>query len=373
MLSTVFFFPACEEKNELIFVAKPDPDGIMFTNSLADVYLLSEETSENVAERFVWEAADFDVPTNVTYELQGSITEDFQDSVLMGSTSATNLAVTVEQLLEFAEALGLDDDPTTTDPSGNPNNTGLVYLRLKAYPGAGTGNSMIIYSTPVGINIRVLERQLTGGGCDPIYVVGAAAVDAGWGWNTPIVFACENDVFSAKIKLTNETFRFFTTEGDWASGLNYPYYEGEGYTIDPLFENAADGDLNFRFIGTPGIYLLVVDDNAKTITLSATSSLWLVGAATPGGWDWGAPTEAVEVDVDVYEATFAIANEAFRFFTVRDDWGSGLNYPYYEGEGYTIDASFENAVDGDSNFRFIGTPGTVTVRVNNKDKAITVN
>ena len=66
--------------------------------------------------------------------------------------------------------------------------------------------------------------------------------------------------------------------------------------IDANFEDAMHGDNHFRFIGTPGEYGLPIDTVNKTITLGAKISfcdydqLWLVGAATPGGWDWAAPT-----------------------------------------------------------------------------------
>jgi hypothetical protein len=291
---------------------------------------------------------------------------------VIGSTTETNLAVTVKQLLDYAEDLGLDDDPKTTDAEGLPNNTGSIYLRLKAYVGSGTGNSVETLSDIRQLNFTWVEKADVGGACDPLFIVGAAAVDAGWGWNTPVVLECFEDVFTTKINLTPEAFRFFTTEGDWGSGQNYPYFEGEGYTIDPLFENAMDGDSNFRFIGEAGVYLLTVDDNAKTITLAETPSLWMVGAATPGGWDWCCATEAPEVGVDLWQAKLNFTVETFRFFTVEGDWGSGLNYPYYESEGYTIDPNFENAMDGDSNFRFIGTPGNYTISIDAANKTITL-
>lgn len=371
--SLVLFFQACEEDNELIFIAKPPAEGVSFTNTFLAEYLLSEDTKDNIAERFVWNPANFGAPTNVAYDVQASIDPNFATFDLLGTSSVTNLAVTVKQLLKYAEDLGLDDDPNTTDANGNPNNTGTVYFRLRAYAGAGTGNNTEVLSNPQALNIRWLEQADPSGACASIYVVGAAAVDAGWNWNSPIVFNCSNKVNTAKINLTNETFRFFTTEGDWGSGLNYPYYEGEGYTIDALLENAHDGDSNFRFIGEPGIYVVVVDDNAKTITLTPSGPLYLVGAATPGGWAWDAPTIAPEVRVNVWQTTVALTNETFRFFTVRNDWSSGLNYPYYEEEDYTIDPRLENGMDGDSNFRFIGTPGTYTITVNANDKTITLD
>lgn len=370
-ISALFIFTACEEENELTFIAT-SPDGVAFVNSFSTEYFLSEDTEDNIAERFVWEPADFGAPVNITYDLHASTAADFSEFDVVGSTNGTNLAVTVGTLIDYAEDLGLDDDPATTDEAGDPNNTGEVYFRLRAYAGDGTGNNTDVLSDPVTIPIVWIEQAPTGGACDPIYVVGAGAADAGWNWGSPIEFTCENNVYTAKMRLVNDAFRFFLTEGDWASGQNYPYYAGEGYTIDPLLEDAMDGDNNFRFIGEPGIYTVVVDDNNKTITLTPSSSLWLVGAATPGGWSWDAPTEAVEVSPDVWQATLEFNVEAFRFFTVEGDWGSGLNYPYYEGEGYDISPLFENAMDGDSNFQFVGTPGTYTVTVNTIDKTITM-
>tara|TARA_R110002126_G_scaffold291415_1_gene452224 strand:- start:5597 stop:7414 length:1818 start_codon:yes stop_codon:yes gene_type:complete len=215
---------------------------------------------------------------------------------------------------------------------------------------------------------------------DQLWVVGTGAVDAGWGWDSPVKIACTGTgVYEGNINLTNDAFRFFTAEGDWGSGRNYPFYANDGYTIDANLEDALDGDNNFRFIGTPGEYGLTIDTVNKTITLGAKISfcdydqLWLVGAATPGGWGWDAPTALPCSGNGVYSGEVTFTNEAFRFFTVEGDWGSGLNYPYYINEGYTIDSGFEDALDGDNNFRFIGTPGAYTLTIDTVNKTISLN
>ena len=46
-----------------------------------------------------------------------------------------------------------------------------------------------------------------------------------------------------------------------------PFFADDGYTIDSNFENAMDGDNNFRFIGTTGQYYTIIDTVNKTITL----------------------------------------------------------------------------------------------------------
>lgn len=213
-----------------------------------------------------------------------------------------------------------------------------------------------------------------------LYVVGAGATDAGWDWATPVELVLQGNKYSGNIKLQNDSFRFFTVKDDWGSGQNFPWYTDRGFTIDSNFENANDGDLNFRFIGTPGEYFIEIDMAAETITLGPPvvgpncnfDQLWLVGAATPGGWDWTNPSKIVCTGTGLYEGNVTLTNEAFRFFTVRDDWGSGRNYPYYEGEGYTIDSNFVNANDGDQNFSFVGTPGEYGLTVDTVNKTITL-
>jgi len=220
---------------------------------------------------------------------------------------------------------------------------------------------------------------------DQLWVVGAGAVDAGWGWGSPVKITCTGTgKYEGNIKLTNDAFRFFSDRTlEWDSpSFNYPYYANNGYKIDARLENANDGDSNFKFNGTPGEYGLTIDDINKTITLSAPiklcefDQLWLVGAGVPdAGWGWGSPVALPCTGAGTYSGPVTFANDAFRFFTDRTlEWGSpSYNFPYFSNDGYTIDPRFENAADGDSNMRFVGTPGTYTLTINTVNKTITLN
>ncbi|PNQ75142.1 hypothetical protein C1T31_03125 [Hanstruepera neustonica] len=232
-----------------------------------------------------------------------------------------------------------------------------------------------------------LGPPIVGPNCefDQLWLVGAGVPDAGWGWDSPVQLPCTgNGVYSGNVNLQNNggadnNFRFFTAEGDWGSGRNFPYYSDQGYTIDPNFTNAMDGDSNFAFIGTTGQYFLTVDTVNQTITLGPPQTtcefdqLWLVGAGVPdAGWGWDTPVVFPCTGAGIYSAEVTFANDAFRFFTAEGDWGSGRNFPYYVGEGYTIDPLFEDALDGDNNFRFVGTPGTYTLTMDTVNKTITL-
>lgn len=364
-------FIACEEDGAPIFVAKQSEEGVSFSNTFSSVYLITEDTEDNIAERFVWNAVDFGAPVNITYELQGSIDPEFATFEVVGSTSENNIAISVSRLLEFAVDMGLDDDPTTTNDAGSPNNTGQVYFRLRAFAGSGTANTVESISAIQALTISWIEKSLDAG-CASIYAVGDGLVNVGWVWSSPAEFFCDGDIFTGRVELTNNAFRFFTESGNWDSGLNYPYYVGEGYTIDADLIDAQDNDNNFQFVGTPGIYELVVNDIDKTITLNPSMPYYIVGDAVPGNWSFAGAVTASEDSPYIRSATLNFTNGIFRFFTEVDNWNSGLNFPYYEDLEYTIDDRFEDDGGGDSNFRFTGTPGTYTITINDKDKTITL-
>ncbi len=360
---------ACEEENSPVFVAQPDVDGIVFTSSFASNYLISEATKENVADRIIWESADFGVATNITYEIQGSIDATFSVFEIIGTTNENNYALSVSNLLAFAEQLALDNDPNTTDSSGQPNNIGQFFIRIKA--NVGTTNNLETFSEFEIVNITWIEKTLTNT-CDSLYALGDGITDAGW--NFPgIELSCDADVLKVKLNLKNGHFRFFTTIGDWNSSYDYTYYENEGYTIDANLKNAPAGD-NFNFIGTPGIYTILIDNKSKTIELKESSSLWAVGGAVPGGWGFNTDTvEFVESTPDVWSASITLSNDLFRLFQTFGTWDTNNNFAYYIDQGFTIDSNFEDDGGGDSNFNFTGTSGTYTMIINAIDKTITLN
>lgn len=372
LLLLTLSFSACEDDTNMVFEISNNNEALVIQTQLLGEYLISDETADNIAERLFWQPVDFGAPVNITYELYSSLNTDFSDSTLAGSTTETNIAITVDQLLDFADELELDDNPETTNEEGLPNNTGTVYFKLRAYVGSGNSEDLDKLSESIALTFRVLEKT-SDSSCPSIWVVGAGAPDAGWDWVSPVEFTCNGGVYSARMRLANDNFRFFETEGVWESGLNWAYFIAEGYTIDEKLEEVQDGDNNFLFNGTPGIYDVVVDDNAKTITITAATNYYLVGDGTQAGWVWDNPVELIQVSPYIYEGSVTLNTAgAFRVFTIFNNWDSGRNFPYFEGEGYTIDDRFENAVDGDSNFKFTGAAGSFTITVNEIEKTITL-
>lgn len=286
LITTTLLFNHCTDENKPIFIADLSSEEITFKNSFSDEYLLSEETKENIADRFIWNETT--LGTNNDYELQGAINPSFVTHTVIGMTNATNYTVFVKQLLDFAQQLGLDNNPITTDNGGVSNNIGIVYFRVKASIGNGGAGTEEIFSETQSIKIVWIEQEaITDEACSSVWAVGSAITDVGWDFTNAVEFTCENNVYSTRLKLQNDgsnllsanNFRLFTTKGDWATGtLGYKYYSDANYTIDANFRSAEDSDANFNFTGTSGIYNMVIDENTKIITLEKSPSYLMVGA-----------------------------------------------------------------------------------------------
>lgn len=210
--------------------------------------------------------------------------------------------------------------------------------------------------------------------CSSIWALGDGVPSALWNWDNALEISCDGTKNVIEVNLAENKFRFFQTEGDWTSGLGYQYFVNRGYTIDSRLKGAADNDDNFTFEGTPGLYTLEINYDNKTIILEPVISdpYYALGDALPGGWNFDNATLIESPIFGVRKATVNLSPGTFRFFTIKDDWTSGLNYAYFDDQGYTIDANLENAGDGDQNFRFTGTTGEYVLEINDHDKTITL-
>ncbi len=226
----------------------------------------------------------------------------------------------------------------------------------------------------INSNVTTLKATPYSVSFDPIYMIGEALK----GWDPTKAVELRGigpGAYEVIAEFNNNgTFRYFDAP-DWAAqSYNWTYFEGG--TVDANLENGNDGDTNLRFIGTTGFYKMNVNLITKTITMEAVDQPkhYMVGAAVPAaGWGWDTPVVMTWVKDGVFTVNTSFVNDAFRFFTKQGDWGSGRNYPYYADDDFEIDSNFENAEDGDKNFKFNGTPGTYTVTVDYFNKTITLS
>ncbi|MDA9323774.1 SusE domain-containing protein [Flavobacteriaceae bacterium] len=313
---------SCEKEDYLIFTAINQKE-VKFQNEFQDVYKISQQTSNNISERLVWNAPDFDAPTTVTYVVDISTNSDFSTiDMSSGDTSNNHLGLKVSSMLEFAETLGLDDDPSTTFSDGSPNNTGMVYARVTAYAGTSSSgaNQSSTVSKTASMNIEVLENvgACTDAALSNWGLVGSAV--NGWG-GTNRGFAAGNDVpflsngqdgmFRAVATLYDGEFKI---REDNAWGLNY----GDNGADGTLEQNGANITIS------AGHYIIDFDAVNFTITITPAGTVWgVVGSATLNGW--GA-AEDVKLMPDpcndgVYIVKDVVLNDGEIKFRQDDAWG----------------------------------------------------
>ena len=331
---------SCEKEDYLIFTAINQKE-VKFQNEFQDVYKISAQTSNNISERLVWNAPDFDAPTTVTYVVEFSTNSDFSTiDMSSGDTSNNHLGVKVSSMLEFAETLGLDDDPNTTFSDGSPNNTGMVYARVTAYAGTSSSgaNQSSTVSKTASMNIEVLENV---GACTDAALSNWGLVgDAVNGWGgTNRGFAAGNDVpflsngqdgmFRAVATLYDG---YFKIREDNAWGVNYG-------------DNGADGTLELggdNIAITAGHYIIDFDSVNLTVTVTPAGTVWgVVGDATLNGW--GA-AEDVKLMPDpcndgVYIVKDVVLKDGYIKFRQDDAWGVNLGDNGADG---TTDAGGDN-------------------------------
>jgi len=318
MIVAILGFNSCE-KDELVFTAKEPSDSFSFTNSFLDQYILTSATSSNIGERFTWESVSFDTPTAVSYELEGSITQDFASISITKSTSGNDAAVTIGNLLSMATEAGLDNDPNTENP-----NTGTVYFRLRAFAG---NDAISTTSTVQALTVFLPEIVDDGGG----YTISAWGV-VGSGYNnwgafadSPFYTTDQTDVLVAYVTLVTGDIKF-RKDNDW--GLN-------------LGDNGADGTLEqdgANIAVTAGTYKITLNIGNNTYSMEEYS--W--GVVGSGYNNWGSDGPDAKFYYDYTTDTFKIGVRLidgeikFRF---NNDWG--LNYGDNGGDG-TLDQDGSN-------------------------------
>lgn len=292
-------FTSCEHDDDVVFVAQPDPEGVSFSNSFSSNYTLTSAASGNLAERFVWNEVDFTAPTTVTYELQGSADSDFSSFDVIGTTSETNLGVTISQMMSLAEDAGLDNDPNTEDMP----NSGQIYFRVRAYAGTDGGNGLEALSEAQALTVTLPEMGEAEETKMNLFMVGDATA-AGWSNdnnNTPLFRDPENDnVFYFQGRYAGgdgvEGFKLLEVLGQWQ-----PQWGG---TDGVLGVNPGDGSDPAAFgVDSDAYYNLMLNTDDMTYTFeemdasgAATySTIGYIGDATPGGWD---------ADTDLTQSTF---------------------------------------------------------------------
>ncbi|MDY8138190.1 SusF/SusE family outer membrane protein [Aquimarina sp. 2201CG5-10] len=351
-LVTLIGFNACTDDDALIFTAQDPVEAITFINSVSPEYVLTTETLDNTAERFVWESPDFGVDTAITYEIQGSGESTFANFRSLGTTSSNDIAITVRQMFDLAGDAGLDNDPETSqtnadgtpvlDGEGNPvpNNLGEIFFRLVASVGTTDGGPSttsdvlpvtVSLPEPTGEEPIVLLREL-------FFVGNATAAD----WNNnnnnnPMVRDPQNEnVYSFRGRINGDggglAFKLLEIKGQWQPQWG-PDGSG-GITNDELnggdpdaFTVAADGYYDFTVDVENLTFSIAPYDESASVTYptigvigNATNNEDADNDGTPDGWQSDMDLTQSAFDPHIWYINGITLEEGELKFRAQDDW-----------------------------------------------------
>lgn len=235
-------------------------------------YVLTQETQEATAERFVWSAASFGEGIIANYDLEIDVAgQNFDTPYVFATTvGTTQVAITGGILNDAVTALGATPDVPAT-----------FNVRVKAHVG-----DQVIYSNSVEISVTPFTGVVPP---KQMYMVGDAT-EAGWSnnnGNTPLFRdAANKDLFYFTGYFKAGGLKFLNTKGAWQ-----PQYGSSGDGV--LGVNDGTGsDPEQISIATAGYYTVTVNtaDNTYSVTpydasAAPTYNIGILGDATPTAWD----------------------------------------------------------------------------------------
>ena len=351
LIIALISFNSCDQQDDLVFTAQEPVDGIIFSNSFLDEYILTVAASNNLGERFTWQDANFGVPTNTTYELENSVLGNFTDATTVGTTNGNELAVTIGNMLAFAQAAGLDNDPNTDSP-----NTGKLYFRVKAFIGT---EGLPTYSAIQELNV-VLPETVVGGGA--FEVASWGVVGSGYNnWSNdldgfkapkdgPFYTTAVPGVIVSYVNLLDGEIKF-RENNQWGGDLG-----------DANLDGILDADDGSNIAVTAGDYKITIDTNDMSYTIEPFS--WGIVGSGYNNWS----EDGTRLDAKLYyDYTTDTFKASVKLFT-----GEIKFRPLNIWSGDLGDANLDGILDADADNNIAVTEGHYLVTLNLKDNSYTI-
>lgn len=231
----------------------------------------------------------------------------------------------------------------------------------------GEDNSFQIY---VNLNTKTIELSAA----PTLYIIGSDQ-----NWSLPDAFQL-TAIGAGKFEGTTEfanggIWRFFEIP-DWGA-TQHNYADFVDGTLPEFLSGTTEGDANFTFEGTTGIYTISVDLINAVIEMELGevivepepdgSVLFLVGSDQ--GWDMGNALQLNNIDAGVFEVVAEFANAGIWRFYREADWGADQ---YRFADFTTVNGELTSDGGTDDNFLFGGTTGIYKVTVDIENSTITM-
>lgn len=171
-----------------------------------------------------------------------------------------------------------------------------------------------------------------------LWIVGSAT-PKGWDLdNADMMVQDPSDpfVFSYNEILVAGEFKVATAKS-WDAPFYRPVSADQPITATEVQLSAGDPDYKWN-ITEPGAYKITLNlrDNAINITpFLPYENLWIVGDATPAGWNIDAPVQMTRESDYIFTWTGQLNAGEFKFPIATGDWGTGYFMPFNADESIT--------------------------------------
>lgn len=241
----------------------------------------------------------------------------------------------------------------------------------------------------VSVNIITLQISVTPV-ARPLYsqlwIVGDATPN-GWNINNPNQMKV--DMFNSFIFRYNEVlsageFKIPTSTGNWGCDYYRPLTNDPPITATTasLVLGSTNSPDNKWKITNPGAYKIALNIMTNTININPFTpytTLWMVGDATPAGWNINSPTPMVATPGDPYTFTYTgpLSVGEFKIPTATGDWGCAYFRPDMNHPAITdTNAPYVNHGDAPADTNdykwYISTAGNYQITLNQLHETITI-
>ena len=306
-----------------------------------NTYTLNPETLDQLAERFVWTAANFGEGIIPDYDIEIDFAgENFDTPAIIGTTNGvTQLAVSVNILNTALETLG-----------ATPFETATFQVRIKAYVGESVLHSNAVEMIITPFSTESPKLYLRGN-----FLSASGYGDGDWGDNTNPPYI-EAEAFGSTsfegyvyMNVPSPEFKLIPN----ATGFDGDY--GDADASGASGELLQGGETKIK-LATAGYYWVKANTDPGIMTYSATLTNWAVtGSGTPNGWpDGGAVDHDMTYDPveKVWKITLTLVNGEIKF-RANDDWA--INYG---------DAGADGVLDFNDGTNIQVTAGTYEIKLN---------
>lgn len=195
----------------------------------------------------------------------------------------------------------------------------------------------------ISVNLLDLSISIAEGNAPPysqLWVVGDATPN-GWNIDNPNPMRVDRSnpfVFTFNGVLNAGEFKIPTAKGNWGTDYYMPLVNAQDLNLTGVQLTAGGSPDNKWKITTPGAYKIKLDLENMKIHIkpfTAPAELYLVGDATPAGWNIDNPTPLVKssINPNIFTFTGPLTSGEFKMPIAKGNWGGDFYMPVIANEG----------------------------------------